>query len=77
MWEDEDEYMHYLHGGKRMSEDEWWDRHCEDEAEAEAEAMAAAERSADLYEFDSDEERDAYIREAYEDRLAELLEDTK
>jgi hypothetical protein len=34
--------------------------------------MIAAISSADLYEFDSAEDRDAYILEAYEERLAEL-----
>ena len=53
-------------------EDAWWDERWQDREEAETEAMAYAEASAELYEFDSDEERDAYILEAYEDRLAEL-----
>lgn len=53
-------------------EDAWWDSRWQDRAEAETEAMAYAESSADLYEFDSEDDRKEYIREAYEDRLAEL-----
>lgn len=53
-------------------EDAWWDERWQEREEAETEAMAYAESSAELYEFDSDEEREAYILEAYEDRLAEL-----
>lgn len=66
-WED------YLHSGSRANtEDEWWDARYEEQAAAEADAMITAISSADLYEFDSEEDRDAYILEAYEDRLAEL-----
>lgn len=66
-WED------YLHSGSRAhTEDEWWGERYEEQAAAEADAMIAAISSADLYEFDSEEDRDAYILEAYEDRLAEL-----
>lgn len=54
-------------------ENAWWDAYCTAKDEAEREAMQAAIDSADLWEFDSDEERDAYIEEVYEDRLAELL----
>lgn len=53
-------------------EDAWWDRCMADRDAAEREAMRAAESSAELYEFDSEEEREAYIAEVYEDRLAEL-----
>ena len=53
-------------------EDAWWDARWQEREEAETEAMRAAESSADLYEFDSDEDREAYILECYEDRLAEL-----
>lgn len=44
---------------------------------AEREAMASAENSAELYEFDSDTERDAYIEEYFAaeyDRLCEEYE---
>lgn len=54
-------------------EDAWWDARCERQIEAEAEAETYANASAKLYEFDSDEEREAYIIEVYEERLAELL----
>jgi hypothetical protein len=53
-------------------ENAWWDRYMDDRDAAEREAMRDAESSADLYEFDSEEEREAYILEAYESRLAEL-----
>ena len=53
-------------------EDAWWDERWQEREEAETEARAYAEASAELYEFASDEEREAYILEAYEDRLAEL-----
>lgn len=55
-----------------LSEDEWWDHFCDTLDAAEREAMRAAEDSADLMEFESEEEREAYIQEVYEDRLAEL-----
>lgn len=54
-------------------ENAWWDAYCTAKDEAEHEAMRAAIDSADLWEFDSDEERIAYIEEVYEDRLEELL----
>lgn len=53
-------------------EDTWWDERWQDREEAETEAMDYAESSAELYEFDSDDEREEYIRERYEERLAEL-----
>jgi hypothetical protein len=54
-------------------ENSWWDKYCSDKAIAEDMAMQSAIDSADLWEFDSEEERIAYIEEVYEDRLAELL----
>lgn len=53
-------------------ENAWWDRYMDDRDAAEREAMRDAESSADLYEFDTEEEREAYILEVYESRLAEL-----
>lgn len=53
-------------------ENAWWDRYMEDRDAAEREAMRDAESSADLYEFNTEEEREAYILEVYESRLAEL-----
>lgn len=55
------------------SEDDWWDRYCGALDVAESRARKAAEESAELMDFDSDEEREAYIEEVYKDRLAELL----
>lgn len=57
---------------RAMSEDEWWDHYCEAQDAAERDAMRAAEDSADLMAFFTEEEREEYIREVYEDRLAEL-----
>ena len=54
-------------------ENAWWDDYCEAKHAAERDAMQAAIDSADLWEFDSEEEREAYIEEVYEERLAELL----
>ena len=54
-------------------ESAWWDAYCEAKDNAERDAMRAAIDSADLWEFDSDEEREAYIDEVYADRLADLL----
>lgn len=53
-------------------EDAWWEARWQAREEAETEAMAYAENSAELLEFDSDDEREEYIREMYEERLAEL-----
>lgn len=61
-----------LNAPPTLSEDEWWDHYCEAQDAAERDAMRAAEDSADLMEFFSEEEREEYIREVYEDRLAEL-----
>lgn len=63
-----------LHNDRQpKTEDDWWDQFCDTLDAAESEARKAAEDSAELMEFDSDEEREAYIEEVYEDRLAELL----
>lgn len=53
------------------AEDAWWDAHMSAKRNAEAVAMERAISSADLWEFDSDEEREEYI----EERFAELMEE--
>ena len=64
-WED------YLHGGSRaMSEDEWWDHCCESNDRLMEEANQAAINSSDLWEFDSEDERDEYITDYITDFLA-------
>ncbi|MGN1367353.1 MAG: hypothetical protein ACI4WX_00655 [Aristaeellaceae bacterium] len=52
------------------TEDEWWERYCDDQAALEADARAYAEDMAALFEFDTDEERDAYIDEKMEEYAA-------
>lgn len=56
----------------RAAENAWWDDYCTSKDAAERKAMQMAIDSADLWEFDSEEERDAYIAEYYEDALAEM-----
>ena len=64
-WED------YLHGSpRRMTEDEWWDHYCESQDLLMEEANQAAIDSADLWEFDSEDERDEYIADYITDFLA-------
>lgn len=55
-----------------MAEDEWWDAWFDQQEANEAEARRYAENSAELLEFDSEDDRDAYIVETFEQRLAEL-----
>lgn len=61
--------------GERMprTEDDWWDRFSTRLDDADRKAWRMAESMADLEEFETDEERQAYIEEVYEERLAELL----
>ena len=64
-WED------YLHGSsRRMTEDEWWDHYCESNDRLMEEANQAAINSSDLWEFDSEDERDEYITDYITDFLA-------
>lgn len=61
-----------MHRDLIAEENAWWDHRAEALAAAEADAMIAAIDSAELYEFESEEEREEYILEYYEERLAEL-----
>lgn len=68
------DWEHYCSPAQRFAtEDEWWDHRGELEAEAEAEAREYAESSAELYEFDSDEERDTYIELEFAAKFDELM----
>ena len=58
---------------RRMTEDEWWDAWSDRRNEAEAEAARYAENSAELLEFDSDDEMEEYIDAVYAQKLEELL----
>lgn len=73
-WDPEwEQYNDPRHGmTPARTEDEYWESRYEAEAADEADAMMAAISSADLYEFDTEEEREAYILEHFEDRMAEL-----
>lgn len=48
------------------TEDDYFDALGDAHDRAEREAMESAEMAADLYEFDSDAERDAYVDEYFE-----------
>lgn len=56
-----------------MGEDAWWDAWSDRRDEAEAEAARYAENSAELLEFDSDDEMEEYIDAVYAQKLEELL----
>lgn len=59
------------------NEDDWWDARADAHERAESEALASAEMAADLYEWESDEEREEYIEEYFAaeyDRLCEEYE---
>ena len=51
--------MHY------RNEDDFWTDYYDAKDEAEREAQEAAEDAADLQEFDTEEERDAYIQQEF------------
>ena len=48
------------------SDDEYFEARCDALELAERDAMESAEMAAGLYEFDSDDERDAYIEEYFD-----------
>lgn len=59
------------------TEDDYFDALADVHDAAESDARVSAEMAADLYEWDSDEERDAYIEEYFAtefDRLCEEYE---
>ena len=57
------------------SEDEYFEARYDALDLAEEEAREYAESMAELIEFDSDEERDAYIEEEFEEEYARLREE--
>ena len=48
------------------TEDDYWNSLCDAHEQAERDAMESAELAADLYEFETDAERDAYVDEYFE-----------
>lgn len=54
-------------------EEDWWDSYMDRIHAAEDDAMRAAESYAEMYEFDSESERDEYIAQKYGVLLDELL----
>ena len=48
-----------------LNEDDYWNALCDAHEQAEREAMESAEMAADLYEFETDAERDAYVDEYF------------
>ena len=50
----------------KRTEDDYWNDRADALERAERDAMESAEMAADLYEFDSDDERDAYIEEYFD-----------
>ena len=57
------------------SEDEYFEDHYEALDQADKDAWEHAESMAELLEFDSDEERDAYIKEEYAEEYARICEE--
>ena len=47
------------------TEDDYWNALCDAHEQAEREAMESAELAADLYEFETDAERDTYVDEYF------------
>ena len=54
-------------------ENAWWDAYVDAKQDAEDVAMQMAINRADGYEFDSDEEREAFIEEAFAELYEELF----
>ena len=61
----------YLYTYKR-TEDDYWNDRADTLDRIEREAMESAEMAADLYEFDSEDERDAYIEEYFDSEYQRL-----
>ena len=66
-WED------YVADRTPRTEDEWWDWRFEMQSKAEEQAHIDAVMSADLIEFETDEERESYIEEYEAERYEEIL----
>lgn len=60
----------YVNDPDPATEEEYWDRYYSDQEAAEQDAMTYAEEMADMYDWDSEEEREDYIREVYEAQLS-------
>lgn len=54
------------------TEDDYWNALGDAHEQAEREAMESAEMAAVLYEFETDEERDAYIEEYFDSEYQRL-----
>lgn len=50
----------------KRTEDDYWNDRADALERAERDAMESAEMAADLQEFDSEDERDAYIEEYFD-----------
>lgn len=55
-----------------QTEDDFWNDYYDRQAEAERDVIRDAENMADLYEFETDEERDEYINELIRQGMEEL-----
>lgn len=60
---------------KYRTEDDYFDAVAEAHEKAEREAMAAAELAAELWLWDSDEEREAYIESEFDAEYTRLCEE--
>lgn len=54
-------------------EDDFWTDYYDAQDEAEREAQESAKMAADLYEWDSEEERDAYIQQEFQVEFDRLM----
>jgi hypothetical protein len=56
----------------KRTEDDYWNDRADALERAERDALESAEMAADLQEFDSEEERDAYIEEYFDSEFQRL-----
>lgn len=56
----------------KRTEDDYWNDRADTLDRIEREAMESAEMAADLYEFDSEDERDTYIEEYFDSEYQRL-----
>jgi isocitrate dehydrogenase len=56
----------------KRTEDDYWNDRADALERAERDAMESAEMAADLQEFDSEDERDAYIEEYFDSEYQRL-----
>ena len=57
----------------KRTEDDYWNDRADALERAERDALESAEMAADLYEFDSEDERDAYIEEYFDSEYKRLF----